>query len=610
MTEKIDREDLSRLILRLSDGLIAPEEHSQLERLLSASAEAREHYAAHLALDNDLSWLCSAARPSSEPILPLDAVAAGQGISQEGRPVGAPPVPGQSRGVSGRRRLKRMVAAIAAAAAIILLATMPWWPWRGSRGSDDLAAARVAGLEGEVQLVSPTGDAQPAAIDEQMLAGQTLRTGPEGALAKLELRDGTRLELGGETTLRLEALAAARSGSGWAAFLSQGRIWADVARQDAEHPAVLKTPHAEVRVLGTKFDAAVSAEATRVQVEEGRVEVVRQADGQHAIVQQGQYMAVGDSHGPVVVSRSPARLEKPRASFGVRVRDVCFAANGESVVTADYGSHIFFWDPATGRKQFDITARDATDVAKLAVTADGGTLAAGSSRPVNGAGQAGVTFWDVRTRRELRTIDVQGRNLRDMALAPDGSRLVTACQDKPNEINVWDVAGGGEPVKLTTRKQVRCVAISPDKRFVAAGTVRGYIHVWTLTNGATVLLAGPGDSTITDLAFSPDGRWLLSSSEKGPVRVQETGTWMEVFRSDEQVRSYRAVAFSFDSKHFAAATDDAAVEIWRVADWQVIAEIRPPERARLAAVAFSSDGKMLAAHRQHGLAMVWDLELK
>lgn len=113
-------------------------------------------------------------------------------------------------------------------------------------------------------------------------AGDTLGAGEgvDAGLAVLKFADGTLVEVRG--ALRL---AGAKDMT-----LSRGSLSASVTKQSAG--IVFRTPNAEVRVLGTRLTIAIAGDATRVEVQEGRVRVRRLPDGLGADVAAGQFVVV------------------------------------------------------------------------------------------------------------------------------------------------------------------------------------------------------------------------------------------------------------------------------------------------------------------------------
>ncbi len=135
-----------------------------------------------------------------------------------------------------------------------------------------LAAAVLAALGLIVWLARPVTPASAAPL-AVWLDGDA-RPSPTAAAPQavgpghLRLSDGSRLELDPGCTASLAADGGVR--------LAQGRLRAVVVPQDPGRRLVVRTEHADVRVLGTIFDVAVGSAGTEVGVERGRVEVAPQ----------------------------------------------------------------------------------------------------------------------------------------------------------------------------------------------------------------------------------------------------------------------------------------------------------------------------------------------
>jgi hypothetical protein len=146
--------------------------------------------------------------------------------------------------------------------------------------------ATVEHVEGSVQ-VPGAAKPEPARPGLAVLAGQGIRTSGEKSSAALRAPDGTVLELGGETVV--ESIAeAGPAGAGRRVTLAAGTFAVDAARQPAGRTLVFATPHAEARVVGTRFTLTVSTAGTRLEVRQGRVRFVRLSDGAEADVMRNQ----------------------------------------------------------------------------------------------------------------------------------------------------------------------------------------------------------------------------------------------------------------------------------------------------------------------------------
>jgi ferric-dicitrate binding protein FerR (iron transport regulator) len=136
-------------------------------------------------------------------------------------------------------------------------------------------------------LESFKGDAtvqgEKAKEGQAILAGLKIETGVESAAA-LKLADGTKIELAAETRV-----AQITNGDGKKIALDLGALTAEVKKQPAGQPLVITTPHAEARVLGTRFTLAVKGDTTRLEVQEGRVRLTRLSDKSFVDVGAGSF---------------------------------------------------------------------------------------------------------------------------------------------------------------------------------------------------------------------------------------------------------------------------------------------------------------------------------
>lgn len=117
----------------------------------------------------------------------------------------------------------------------------------------------------------PATRAAPAVVavlveGDKILEGQDLET-PARGRAVFRFMDGTRVEVGPGASLKRIADRAFH--------VAQGSVEIQAAKQPADRPMVVTTPHAQARVLGTRFTLTVGAESTRVDVAEGCVRLAR-----------------------------------------------------------------------------------------------------------------------------------------------------------------------------------------------------------------------------------------------------------------------------------------------------------------------------------------------
>jgi FecR-like protein len=151
--------------------------------------------------------------------------------------------------------------------------------------------ARVDRVEGEVAVQA----------GHPIAAGRGLEVG-KGA-ATIVYPDGTKLDLGAQTTV----LDLVDAGNGKTLTMEKGVLTADVVKQP--QPMIVKTPHAEIRVLGTTLRVTIEPGSTRLDVLSGKVRLTRALDGKYVDVITGHYAVAGAGVEMVAKPSAP----KPKA---------------------------------------------------------------------------------------------------------------------------------------------------------------------------------------------------------------------------------------------------------------------------------------------------------
>jgi WD40 repeat protein/serine/threonine protein kinase len=159
--------------------------------------------------------------------------------------------------------------------------------------------------------------------------------------------------------------------------------------------------------------------------------------------------------------------------------------------------------------------------------------------------------------------------------------------------------------------------VSPDGGRLAAAvrtdTDEVFLKVWNTASGKEIFcsnvsrLTGTRTTSVPRIALGPDGRNVAAvlESRKALLRVWEVKTNNVVFNLDTpEVRSICGLAFSPDGKSLAAAGLDQVVKVWDLAAGTEVLTLRA-HTARQLSVAFSPDGKSLASAGADGLVNVW-----
>jgi WD40 repeat protein len=306
-------------------------------------------------------------------------------------------------------------------------------------------------------------------------------------------------------------------------------------------------------------------------------------------------------------------------------------ASTDELLTTTAGGDVVHWR-VVARDHWRAPSSHARSVGALVFAReDPRTLLSGST--------AALHAWSLGDD-ELRTVDVVGvlalaDGARRLALSEDGTlidwgegkarivartcaakhaafdaaaeRLVVACTD--GTLQPWQLTGSSaQPLDpLTPAQPIRSLALSNAGR-VALGYGDGSIVLLHLDAD------GPLDTTpsghtgaVRALRFDPSGRFLLSGSNDDRVRLWQVDGWIRELDLPLSQANILSVALTRDAERLAAGDEHGTIIVWdRDGDVQARLESGCEGRA-VTALAFSSDGRSVAAACSDGQVHAWPL---
>ncbi|HYG73955.1 MAG TPA: FecR domain-containing protein [Planctomycetota bacterium] len=147
--------------------------------------------------------------------------------------------------------------------------------------------ARVEWLTGDVFIVSGS-TRRKIEVGASVQKGEGLQTSI-GANVRLSFLDQTILSVGGDTVIsELSGNTAQDADYAKSVTLDRGSLIADVMPQPSTQPMLLRTAHADVTVIGTRFTLATRKESTWLEMYTGRVTFRNRQTGKAVQVSGGQ----------------------------------------------------------------------------------------------------------------------------------------------------------------------------------------------------------------------------------------------------------------------------------------------------------------------------------
>lgn len=150
--------------------------------------------------------------------------------------------------------------------------------------------------------------------------------------------------------------------------------------------------------------------------------------------------------------------------------------------------------------------------------------------------------------------------------------------------------GNPEPIHTTS---VLALAYSPEGKYLASGSADHTILLRDAATGRVIRALRGHTAAVNYVAFLPDGQTLVSGSTDGTVKLWPVTEERAPTTIDFKIEQMR-MAVSPDGRFLAAGGSDGKVKLWKWSQWEQPIELSALHDTFLDAIAFSSDGKLLA----------------
>lgn len=353
----------------------------------------------------------------------------------------------------------------------------------------------------------------------------------------------------------------------------------------------------------------------------------------HAFSPDGAWLVVGTSDGKIrLLDSRTGRARVSLASGPEAIRSIALDPEGARIVALNAGNEVYLWDIRTARKVRKV-GQDKTRITSIELSPNGDVLAAGTHRGT-------VELWDLASGELVRTLAGHRKAVLDLAFSPFGSTLAASAY---GEMKFWDWKNGREIDTLDAPQTKHSVMPLGSTEVVEIVKIYGEAYFrnmqfgprggWLVAARGTELVLVNSDEAkvrrslssyrppmeITSLDLSPDGRRLAVARRDrkyarigGDIELWRVGGAPKLMADEAAEFAVECVAISPDSQMLARCVSDTSrVALSRIEPRRPREQIKTHVETgsrRVRSVAFSPDGRILAAGGEAGTVRLSDLE--
>ena len=134
-----------------------------------------------------------------------------------------------------------------------------------------------------------------------------------------------------------------------------------------------------------------------------------------------------------------------------------------------------------------------------------------------------VRIWDTTTGTPIAVLVGPSKSIRSVSFSPDGRSLLSVADDMSMwtwDCGIWSGKQMGGFRASESPVEHRHLCVRPDGKYVATGSDKGLVRLWSTSDGECVATYDEHDSRVYCIVFSPNGQFLVSGDIKGLVHIR------------------------------------------------------------------------------------------
>ena len=270
---------------------------------------------------------------------------------------------------------------------------------------------------------------------------------------------------------------------------------------------------------------------------------------------------------PILFDSASGKLLATLEGHKAYVTTMLWSRDNRFLATASADKTVKIWD-ATGKLARTLEEHGST-VNAIAWAGDGRIATSGADKLVR--------IFPAGAEKAEKTLTGHTHSVTALAWSRDGKTLASVSADR--NIAVWNQETGKPFKVLQTESDLRTIAISPDGRFLATGSVDDVVRIYSLptlkVEYSLEVQGSPKDCT--SLAWSPDGTLIASGRANHTMQIWSVRTKV-IVHSVATMAPVHSVAWSPDGKTFSAASADRSIRFFDTSSGRLRATVIQDEK--------------------------------
>jgi WD40 repeat protein len=284
---------------------------------------------------------------------------------------------------------------------------------------------------------------------------------------------------------------------------------------------------------------------------------------------------------------------------------ISFSPDGRFALWGE-GGEIELWDISKGRK-IRTTAK-VSPLAKFGGSANCFSFSHDSRFVL--VGGYGLDLFEVSTGKIVRTFPERSKvatqiRIQSLSLSPDDRFVLAGSED--GTLILWEISTGRK-IRVFERypKRIHSVATSPDGRFALTGNKDGTLVLWAISTGRRIRTFKGNTVRILSVAYSPDGRYALFGGEDTTLKLWNVSSGKNTKTFVGHTDSVVSIAFSPDGRFALSGGNDSLLKLWNVTTGREIRTYRGHTDA-VTSVTFSTNGRYALSGAKDSSVILWEI---